>query len=92
MKNPAILPVSLAPFGVNREQAAVLIGVSPTVFDRLVQEGTMPQPRLPVKGRCVWDVDELAAAWRRLPHRGGTANLDDTRANDNPWDRKAAKR
>ncbi len=87
-----ILPSSLVPFGINREQAATVVGVSPTVFDQMVEDGRMPQPRMPSRGRCVWDVEELGAAWRLLPHRPGKANLDAAPSNDNPWDRKASSR
>lgn len=85
----ARLPLSLPPFGINREQAAMAIGVSPSIFDQMVQDGRMPQPRLPTRGRCVWDVEELGEAWRKLPHRrpeGGC--LDPAPSNDNPWDRR----
>lgn len=54
---PSVLPPSLPPVGINREQAAAFIGVSPTNFDAMVQGGRMPQPRIPSKGRIVWDVE-----------------------------------
>jgi predicted DNA-binding transcriptional regulator AlpA len=73
-------------FGINREQAAVAIGVSPTTFDQMVADGRMPQPRMPSKERYVWDVEELAEAFRRLPHRNG--KLDGVSSSDNPWDRR----
>jgi len=79
------LPYSLLPFGINREQAAAVIGVSPTTFDQMVSDGRMPQPRMPSKERYVWDVEELGDAFRRLPHRNG--QLDAECRNDNPWDR-----
>ncbi|MER9442196.1 hypothetical protein NKI79_12365 [Mesorhizobium sp. M0340] len=73
-------------FGINREQAAGAIGVSPTTFDQMVADGRMPQPRMPSKERYVWDVEELAEAFRRLPHRN--SRLDGESLSDNPWDRK----
>ena len=42
---------------------------SKTFFLALVADGLMPQPRI-VKGRKVWDVDELVAAFKALPHAG----------------------
>jgi hypothetical protein len=79
------LPVSLLPFGVNREQAAAVIGVSPTTFDQMVADGRMPQPRVPSKKRYVWDLEELGEAFRRLPHRDD--QVDGESRKDNPWDR-----
>lgn len=79
------LPYSLPPFGINREQAAAVIGVSPTTFDQMVADGRMPQPRMPTKQRYVWDVEELGDAFRRLPHRD--SQVDGESRKDNPWDR-----
>ncbi|RWO70234.1 MAG: hypothetical protein EOS17_14305 [Mesorhizobium sp.] len=73
-------------FGINREQAALAISVSPTTFDQMVADGRMPQPRMPSKERYVWDVEELAEAFRRLPHRN--SKLDGVSSSDNPWDRR----
>ncbi|WP_149760561.1 helix-turn-helix transcriptional regulator [Neomesorhizobium albiziae] len=88
-----VLPPSLPPVGINREQAATFIGVSPTTFDEMVQDGRMPQPRMPSKGRIVWDVEELVLAFRKLPHRQveEAPNLDEDLLPDNPWDRKPRK-
>lgn len=79
----AILPPSLPPVGVNREQAAALIGVSATLFDRMISDGLMPDSRV-VYGRRVWDVAEVVEAFRALPHRSVVVDA----ANDqrNPWD------
>lgn len=80
-----LLPMSLPPLGINREQAAAMIGVGSTTFDQMVADGRMPQPRMPSRERFVWDVEELVEAFRRLPHRN--APLDGKPSNDNPWDR-----
>jgi predicted DNA-binding transcriptional regulator AlpA len=66
------------PFAVSRNQAAALISVSVTFFDRLVNDGRMPQPRQ-VDGRVLWDSEEVRAAWRAMPRRGQAAEA-------NPWD------
>ncbi|RWB32267.1 MAG: hypothetical protein EOQ42_04465 [Mesorhizobium sp.] len=84
-RTSSALPYSLPPLGINREQAAAVIGVSPTTFDQMVSDGRMPQPRMPSKERYVWDVEELSEAFRRLPHRDG--RLDVESRNANPWDR-----
>jgi len=57
-------------FGLNRIEAAAAIGVSANTFDALVDAGQMPRPRL-IKGRKVWDVDEVRAAFKCLPVEGG---------------------
>ncbi len=79
----AILPESLPPLGVNREQAAALIGISATLFDRLVADGKMPDGRM-IYGRVVWDVAEVAEAFRSLPHRSEPVDLK--AANDASWE------
>jgi predicted DNA-binding transcriptional regulator AlpA len=63
-----ILPLSLPPRGLNREESAVYIGVSPSKFDEMVADGRMPQPKL-IDKRLVWDRHELDAAFSALPHR-----------------------
>ncbi len=64
--------LAMAPmvFGVSRTEAAAAIGVSATLFDELVRERLMPEPRQ-VRTRLIWDVDELRAAFKVLPRRGG---------------------
>ncbi|WP_206073333.1 helix-turn-helix transcriptional regulator [Mesorhizobium wenxiniae] len=81
----AVLPDSLPPVGINREQAAALIGIGTSLFDRLVAAGKMPEPRT-IAGRLIWDVEEVAAAFRALPHRSEPiVPLDGTHGGVNPW-------
>ena len=40
-----ILPRALPPRGLSRLEAAAYIGVSPTLFDMLVKDGRMPEPK-----------------------------------------------
>ncbi|EHK57334.1 hypothetical protein MAXJ12_10603 [Mesorhizobium alhagi CCNWXJ12-2] len=89
----SVLPPSLPPVGINREQAAAFIGVSPTTFDEMVRDGRMPQPRIPSKGRIIWDVEEVVLAFRELPHRQAekASTLDEALPPDNPWDRRPQK-
>jgi predicted DNA-binding transcriptional regulator AlpA len=79
----SLLPPSLAPFGVSRETAAELVGIGVSVFDQMVGDGRMPQPRVASQKRFVWDVQELLAAFRKLPHRQPLAG---NREVGNPWD------
>jgi len=66
------LPPGVLPFAVSRETSAALVGISPSKFEELVNDGRMPQPRA-LDGRVLWDVEELRAAWRALPRRGEAA-------------------
>jgi len=80
-----VLPPSLPPLGVNREQAAALVGISASLFDKAVVAGTMPKPRK-IGGRLVYDVTEVADAFRRLPHQERDGELDGEPDGNNPWD------
>lgn len=52
--------------GLNREQSARYIGISPTKFDELVLDKRMPDPRR-IDSRKVWDVRELDLFFDALP-------------------------
>lgn len=79
-----ILPPSLAPIGLNREEAAAYVGLGITLFDRLVSKSLMPQPR-EAGGRLVWDVAELQTSFRDLPHRVSD-EVEPVNKDGNPWD------
>src|SRR3954447_29076 len=51
--------------GLRREEAALFVGVSPSKFDELVQDGRMPKPRR-IDGCVVWDLKRLDLAWDAL--------------------------
>jgi hypothetical protein len=59
-----LLPVV---FGLGEQEAAAAIGISASKFRLLVNERRMPSPRR-LDGRKIWDVDELRAAFKALPH------------------------
>ena len=81
VKQPSnVLPQSLAPRGLSREQAAAYIGISPSLFDMLVKDGRMPGPKH-INARTVWDRMQLDAAFAALPSNDDMAN---------PWDEIAA--
>lgn len=67
--------LSLEPRGLNRARAAAYIGVSPSLFDKLVLDGRMPKPKR-INSRIVWDRQQLDEAFEVLPD--GNDN--------NPWD------
>ena len=79
MECPAGKVLALEPRGLNRVQAAAYVGVSPTLFDEMVEDGRMPQPKK-INSRSVWDRRRLDEAFEALP------NKDDP----NPWDTDAA--
>lgn len=56
----------IVPRGLNREQSAAYIGVSPAKFDQLVADKRMPRPKR-VDGRTIWDRFQLDAAFDDLP-------------------------
>ena len=55
--------------GLSRTEAAMYLGISPSKFEELLDDGRMPHPRL-IDGRKVWDVYELDASFDELPHTG----------------------
>jgi predicted DNA-binding transcriptional regulator AlpA len=70
-----ILPLLPVVFGLGETEAAAAIGVSASKFRILVKEARMPRPRR-IDGRAVWDVDELRAAFKALPHEGESEKVD----------------
>ncbi len=65
-----ILPLSLPPRGLSRTEAAAYIGVSPTLFDEMVQDGRMPRPKR-VNARTVWDRRRVDLAFDALDEQDG---------------------
>ena len=61
-------------------QAAFYVGVSTTLFDKLVIEGTMPKP-VRLRGRVLWDARKLDAAFDVLDTEDET---------ESPWERQRA--
>lgn len=72
-----VLPPSLPPRGLNRVEAAAYIGVSPSLFDMMVNDGRMPRAKR-INSRTVWDRQKLDAAFAALP---------DGEEESNPFDR-----
>ena len=69
-----VLPLSLPPRGLSRVQAAAYIGVSPSTFDKMVADGTMPPPKK-MRGRVVWDRKRVDCSFDAFDDGG-----------ENPWD------
>ena len=74
-----VIAVFTRPRGLSRVQAAEYIGVSPSLFDEMVNDGRMPRPKV-INSRRVWDVRQLDIAFSALP------DVD----TGNPWDQLAA--
>lgn len=58
-----------ARFGMAREEAAEYIGVSPNLFDQLVDDGRMPKARK-INSRRLWMRIEVEKAFALLPVEG----------------------
>ena len=56
--------------GLDENEAAVYLSLSPSFFRQLVEQKLMPRPRL-AGGRRIWDVEELDLAFKALPREGG---------------------
>lgn len=56
--------------GLSEVEAAIYLSLSPSFFRRLVDQGSMPRPRI-AGGRRIWDVEELDVAFKALPREGG---------------------
>jgi predicted DNA-binding transcriptional regulator AlpA len=76
-----VLPASLPPRGLSRVQAAAYVGVSPSLFDMMIEDGRMPGPKR-INSRVVWDRIKLDLAFDALP--------DNDASLLNPWDEVAA--
>src|SRR5882757_8996255 len=76
-RDPNVLPQSLAPRGLSREQAAAYVGISPSLFDVLVKDGRMPKP-MRINARTVWDRVRLDEAFAALSDEAGDGGND-------PW-------
>jgi hypothetical protein len=70
-----LLPLLPVVFGLGEIEAAAAIGVSASKFRMPVKEARMPRPRR-IDSRAVWDVDELLAAFKALPHEGESEGSD----------------
>jgi predicted DNA-binding transcriptional regulator AlpA len=67
--------------GLRRVEAAVYVGVSPTKFDEMVQDGRMPHPKK-IDSANVWDIRDIDSAFDALPGNGMGAEVGAA----NPWD------
>jgi predicted DNA-binding transcriptional regulator AlpA len=66
----------IEPRGLSRVEAAGYVGVSPSLFDEMVRDRRMPNPKR-INRRTVWDRKQLDIAFEALPDDGEDRN---------PWD------
>jgi predicted DNA-binding transcriptional regulator AlpA len=71
MRSKAVISKSL-PLrrGLDENEAAVYLSLSPSSFRKLVAKRRMPKPRL-LGSRRVWDIEELDLAFKACPREGG---------------------
>jgi predicted DNA-binding transcriptional regulator AlpA len=79
MAHQKALPPTLAPRLISRDVAAAYLSVSPTKFDEMVRNGSLPKPKRLSGRRKAWDVRALDAAIDNL--RSADNNND-----DDTWD------
>jgi predicted DNA-binding transcriptional regulator AlpA len=65
----------MTPRGLNRKEAATYVGVSTSLFDKMVDDGRMPKPKI-VNSRVIWDRHRLDDCFEALPDQEAS----------NPWD------
>lgn len=68
------------PVGLSREEAAAFISVSAETFEKAVNDGLMPKPRI-LGARLIWIADEVMAALNALPVKGAMQ----VRKSGAPW-------
>ena len=56
--------------GLDENEAAIYLSLSPSKFRQMVELGLMPRPRLAGRRR-IWDMRELDTAFDQLPREGG---------------------
>jgi hypothetical protein len=70
--------INIEPRGLSRVEAARYLGISPTKFDELREDGRVG-PARKIDSRKVWDVRDLDAAFEALP-------LEHDEKPDEEWD------
>jgi excisionase family DNA binding protein len=70
--------------GLDENEAAIYLSLSPSFFRKLVSEKKMPRPRL-VGERRIWDVEELDLAFKALPREGGDTEVIFTGQDNDSW-------
>lgn len=77
-----VLPAGVLPLGLSRVQASVYIGVSPSIYDAMVEDGRMPKPKR-IGRRRVWDRRAVEEFFARLD---AEARESAGNSRDDDWD------
>lgn len=75
MTDELVKRLTLAPRGLSREEAARYVGIGPTLFDQLVEQGKMPKPAR-IGRRAIWDRYKLDAAFADLDDGAAENRVD----------------
>jgi hypothetical protein len=78
------LLAALVPRGLSRVSAAAYLGISPSLFDKLIAEKLMPAGKQ-IHGRVVWDRLALDEAFSAIPDRAVDEYAVDVEPRD-AWD------
>jgi hypothetical protein len=70
--------------GLDANEAAVYLSLSPSFFRKLVELKRMPRPRM-AGDRRIWDIEELDLAFKALPREGGEAEPIFTAGETDSW-------
>jgi excisionase family DNA binding protein len=55
--------------GMSRDEAAEYVGISPSMFDVMVEDGRMPAAKM-INARRVWSRKKIEQAFDALPEQG----------------------
>ena len=61
--------------GLSRVEAAEYVGIGASLFDEMVNDGRMPQPKL-INSRKVWSRLKIEKAFAELPEDGQVGESD----------------
>jgi excisionase family DNA binding protein len=70
--------------GLDENEAAIYLSLSPSFFRKLVADGRMPRPRV-ADGRRIYDIEELDMAFKALPREGGDVEPIFVGKNQDSW-------
>ena len=65
MSSRSLREQTLPRFALRRDEAAASLSVSPSTFDKWVDDGRMPKGRK-VDGLTLWDTEEIREHWLAL--------------------------
>ena len=82
------LPPGMIPLGLSRVVASSYVGVSPSTWDHMVDDGRMPKPKR-INRRRLWDRREVEEAFARLDAAGSDSGAPSGPHDDDDWENVA---